>query len=238
MPTPSPTDSSSRRNTPNVLVVRCFSRFSALVGAPFAPFVGPVLVGNSASSEIDSSCRSIFFISFAQSCSAIVRLLQTPSCRRFPRQPIALDLLIEIGAGHIQGPGRLGDVPVERAELGEEKRALGGVLELLECLALEKRAQSRLLRIALPDETHHVVAADPWTSRQDQQTLNRVAELAHIARPVELLETLHRLVGDRARRHSLALGQLIEKMHDKKRNVFPPLAQRRDMNRNDVEPVE
>src|SRR5437868_14222371 len=147
MPTPSPTDCSSRRNTPNVLVVRCFSRFSALVGAPFTPFVGPVLVGNSASSEIDSSCRSIFFISFAQSCSAIVRLLQTPSCRRFPRQPIALDLLIDIGAGHIQGPRRLGGVPVERGELGEEKRALGGQLERRACLACVMRALSCLVRI-------------------------------------------------------------------------------------------
>src|SRR5438094_4965190 len=177
MPTPSPTDDNNRRKTPHVLVVRCFSRFSAFVAAAFGPLAVPVFVGKSASSEIDSSCRSIFCISFPQSRSAIVRSLRAQSCRRFPRQPIALDLLVEVRARHIEGSRCLGNVPIKRAKLGEKKGTFRGVLELLEGLTLEERAQPRLLRIALADETHHVVSSNPRAARQDEQTLNGVAQL-------------------------------------------------------------
>src|SRR5207247_1247560 len=51
---------------------------------------------------------------------------------RLPRQVIALDLLVEIAARHVQGARRLGHVPVMFFQLREQIGALGGLLELLE----------------------------------------------------------------------------------------------------------
>ena len=51
-------------------------------------------------------------------------------------------------------------VPVERAQLGEEIRALGGVLELLERRHVEQAAEAALARVgAPPDEPVDVVGA-------------------------------------------------------------------------------
>src|SRR5687768_4255476 len=70
------------------------------------------------------------------------------SSRGLPGQAVALDLLIEVRAWHVQYACRLGDVPVELAELGEEESALRRVLEVLERLALEQRAEARLIGAA------------------------------------------------------------------------------------------
>src|SRR6185437_2799486 len=96
------------------------------------------------------------------------------SAHRLPGQRVALDLLVEVGARHVERARRLGHVPVELAQLGEQKGSLGGVFELLEGLALEKRAEPRLLGIARADQPRHVVGRDPRTGGQDEQTLNSV----------------------------------------------------------------
>src|SRR5689334_17758841 len=176
-------DSSRRSMTPSVEVPRCFSSTSA-----FAAGVLACDVGKSASSETDSSFLSIFAISFVQSRS-LTRLLSLgdSSGSRLSRERVALDLLVQIGPRHVQRASGFRDVPVELAQLREQERPLGGVLELLERLALEQRAQSRLLRVAAPNETRHVVGADARARREDQETLDRVSELANIAGPVETL---------------------------------------------------
>jgi hypothetical protein len=69
MPRPRATASMSRAKTPNVVVVRCTSATFAFSAGAFA-----LVVETSASSEIDSSCLSIFFISLSQSVPAMVIL--------------------------------------------------------------------------------------------------------------------------------------------------------------------
>ena len=58
--------------------------------------------------------------------------------------------------------------------------------------------------VALPDEPLDVVARDARAGREDEQPLDRVSQLAHVARPVELRQPLDRLGRDRARRDAFA----------------------------------
>src|SRR5437879_10740263 len=94
---------------------------------------------------------------------------------RFACQPITLDFLIQIRARHVERARRLRYVPVELTQLGEQERALGGVLELLERLALEERAEPRLLGIARPDQPRDVLGGDARAGRENEQTLYSVS---------------------------------------------------------------
>src|SRR5687767_15771882 len=58
--------------------------------------------------------------------------------RALPVERITLDLLVEIRPGHVERAGGLADVPVVLTQLGEQERALGRLLELLERLAVEQ----------------------------------------------------------------------------------------------------
>src|SRR4029079_10975023 len=108
-----------------------------------------------------------------------------PSAHRFSAESISFDLLVQIRARHVECPRCLRDVPVHLAQLGEEKRPLRGVLEFLERLALEKRSQPRLLGIALADEPRDVLSGDARARGENEQTLNGVAQLADVTRPIE-----------------------------------------------------
>ena len=79
---------------------------------------------------------------------------------------------------------------------------------------------------------------DARARRQNEQTLDRVAQLAHVARPLELRQSLDGLRRDRARRHALAIRQHVDEVRDERRNVLAPLAQRRHVDRHDVQPIE
>ena len=79
---------------------------------------------------------------------------------------------------------------------------------------------------------------DPVAGRKDQRALDDVPELADIARPVVRLERRHRLFRDARRRHPPLGGEAREEMADELGNVLAPLAQRRKLHRNDVQPVE
>src|SRR5437879_12902138 len=67
-----------------------------------------------------------------------------------PRQPIALDLLVEIAARHLQCARGLRHVPVVLLELAKQKRSLGRLLELFKrgraqpgCIAASGRRPPR-----------------------------------------------------------------------------------------------
>ena len=49
------------------------------------------------------------------------------------------------------------------------------MLEFLEGLAVEERAQSGLLRIAMANEPGDIVRGDAWTRGEDEQPLDGVA---------------------------------------------------------------
>src|SRR5262245_17432924 len=85
-----------------------------------------------------------------------------PSCvrsRALPSERVALDLLVQIGARHIQRPRGFADVPVVLAQLRQQKRSLRHLLELLEGLALEQRADARLIRRATADQAFDVLGS-------------------------------------------------------------------------------
>src|SRR5215831_8085121 len=136
------------------------------------------------------------------------------SARRLPGQTVAFDLLVQIRPRHIQRPRRLRHVPIERAELREQERTLRRVLELLEGLALEQRPEPGLIRIALADEPLDVVAGDARPRCQNEQPLDRVAELANVAGPLEPGETLDGVGCHRARSHPFLAGQLPDEVSD------------------------
>ena len=77
------------------------------------------------------------------------------------------------------------------AQLREQEGALGGVLELLERRRTARSAAEPGLRLARAgaDEPVDVGGVIARPRREDQQPFDRVAQLAHVARPVELRQS-------------------------------------------------
>src|SRR5687767_2084016 len=111
------------------------------------------------------------------------------------------------------------------------------MLELLERLALEERAEARAVGDAPTRESFHVGNADPGARGQDQQSLERVAKLANVAWPIHAREDLDGGRVEYARRHPFALRECAHEMRCEQRDVFAPLAERRDVEWHDIEPV-
>src|SRR4051812_45262977 len=101
------------------------------------------------------------------------------------RQRIPFDLLVKVRPRHLHRPRSLGDVPVELPQLVEQKRALRGVLEFLEGATLGQRSETGVVEGALSGQTIDVARRDLGVGRKYQQPLDRVSQLANVARPVE-----------------------------------------------------
>src|SRR5678816_107037 len=71
-----------------------------------------------------------------------------------------------------------------------------------------------------------------------ERSANNVLELAHIARPMILFQSFN----DTSRRGFgialLIFGELVQKIIDQQRNIFTPLAQWRNVNSHDIQPVK
>ena len=50
-------------------------------------------------------------------------------------------------------------------------------------------------------------------------------------------QNVHGVTGDLSRGPFVTLAEMIEKMLNEQRNIFPPLAQGRNLNRDDIQPV-
>ena len=75
--------------------------------------------------------------------------------------------------------------------------------------------------------------------RHDQQPVDDVAQLAHVAGPGIGLQRRHRVLAELARRRCRAASaRARHEMAGQQRDVLAPLAQRRHPDRHDVEPVE
>jgi hypothetical protein len=84
----------------------------------------------------------------------------------------------------------------------------------------------------------HVGRADGGVTGENHEPLHRVAQFAHVPLPLELLEPLERLVCDPTCRQAVARGELLEKVHDERRDVLAALAQGGHRDGDHVEPVE
>ena len=78
-----------------------------------------------------------------------------------------------------------------------------------------------------------------WVAgRHDQQPVDDVPELAHVAGPGIGLQRGQRILAELARRHSGRLGRARHEMPRQERDVLAPVAQRRHFDRHDAEAVE
>ena len=74
--------------------------------------------------------------------------------------------------------------------------------------------------------------------RQDEQALDDIAQLAHVARPVMSLQRRQRVLADQARRQAGGIGDTAQQVVGELRNVLAPLAERRHAQRDHVEAME
>src|SRR5690348_12976194 len=81
------------------------------------------------------------------------------------------------------------------------------------------------------------IETDDFLRIEGGQTPHQVLQFAHISGPAILLQALHRRVVDRLDRQTLLRGKR-GKMADQRRNVRAALAQRRQADRRDIEPIE
>src|SRR5580698_7664385 len=72
----------------------------------------------------------------------------------------------------------------------------------------------------------------------DDDALDYVAQLAHVARPGVAHERIDGIIGDFARTAAIGGGEFLQKMAGEERNIFFALAQRRDHEGDYVEAVE
>src|SRR5439155_20617021 len=149
--------------------------------------------------------------------------------------PVRFDLPVEVAPLDAEALRSAGHVPVVRAELRHDVRAL----ELLARLA--QRALARFARrgrlVLRPERRRQVVGTDHVTRGQDHEPLDHVPELAHVSRPVVRQEIHERVAGDGARPTAVLGAEDREAMILEERVVFLPRAQRRHLDRDHAEPV-
>src|SRR5690348_18511999 len=99
-------------------------------------------------------------------------------------EPIALDLLVQVGARHVQQARGFRHVPVVLSELRQQERALGRVLEFFERAALEERYERAAFRYPLSNEALDVVDRDARARPESENPIDVVAQSAYGPRPV------------------------------------------------------
>src|SRR5713226_486838 len=152
------------------------------------------------------------------------------------RDPVALELAIEVAALDAEPLGRARHVPLVRAQLTQDIGALEGLAGLLEGLVL----LGLFGRATFPraEGRGKVFGANDVAGGHDHEPLDHVPELADVARPVvgeEIGERLHR---DGLRALAVLGREPRDEVIDQQRDVFLPLPERWHLDRDHVEPVE
>src|SRR5712692_3879662 len=152
------------------------------------------------------------------------------------RDPVALELAIEVAALDAEPLGRARHVPLMRAQLTQDIGALEGLAGLLEGLVL----LGLFGRPAFPraEGRRQVFGSDDSARGHDDEPPDHVPELAHVARPVigeEIGEGLH---GDGLWPPAILGREERDEMLDEGRDVFFSLAERGYLDGDDGEPVE
>src|SRR2546423_8847145 len=150
---------------------------------------------------------------------------------------ISFDLLVKIRPRHLDRARRLRHVPVELPQLVEQERTLGGVLEFLERPALGKRREPRVVHGTLAGEPVDVACRDLGLWRENQETLDGIAELADVTRPVERAKALEGVGCERARLNALTRRKRRREILSQRRDVLATFAQRRYVNRHNVQSI-
>ena len=91
-------------------------------------------------------------------------------------------------------------------------------------------------RVAAPPEVE-VLGADRRAAREDHRALDDVLDLAHVARPVVLAQLLHAVGCEARRRHAHLARELRDEVVRERPEVVEAIAQRRQVDREHVEPV-
>src|SRR4029077_16624397 len=91
--------------------------------------------------------------------------------------------------------------------------------------------------VALLDEARNIFSVDLSVLVEDDHALNAVAQFANVSGPVVIVQELHGSWSDLGRLPALRLRELVEKGVDQEGQVLQPLAERRKLDGNPLEPV-
>src|SRR5919201_868379 len=173
----------------------------------------------------------------------LLRLHRSQVQPPFTSETVALDLLIQIAARHFQCACRLGHVPIVLLQLHDQKRALGGQLKILKrpraqpsCIAATC-GQLRPCRFTLPDQPVDVRPRYDASGCKYEQSFDGILELANVTRPIVSGEPFDRRLFE-ILVHESTFREVGDKMVDELRDVRAPLAQRGNVDRDNVEAIE
>src|SRR5712691_9087382 len=152
------------------------------------------------------------------------------------RDAVALELAVEVAPLDAEPLGGARHVPLVRAQLAQDIGALEGLAGLLEGLVLRGLVD----RPAFPraEGRGKVFGADDVAGSHDDEPLDHVPELAHVARPVvgeEIGESLHR---DGLGPPAVLGREQRDEVLDEGGEVLFPLPEGRHLDGDDGEPVE
>ena len=126
-------------------------------------------------------------------------------------------------------------VPVVGAKLGQDIGALEVVARVLERPVARLPRGGR--RFFWAQRRRQVLGRDHVAGRHDDQPLDHVPELAHVARPVVGQEIAERLAGERLGALAVLGAELRDELAHVRGNVVLAGSQRRDLDRDDVQPI-
>jgi hypothetical protein len=144
------------------------------------------------------------------------------------------ELAVQIRAPHAELGCRLADVAVVSAQRLDDERPLHALAEIS-----QRRCVVRPLRIAACFEhlLRQIGNRDPLAAH-DQHALDHIRKLSHIARPAIAFELPQHVVLDRLVAQIVLVAEVSDEELRQQRYVVAALAQGRNAQRHDGDPVE
>src|SRR6266536_2386712 len=155
-------------------------------------------------------------------------------CVRVAADLVVFDLLVEVRPGRIDDFGGAADVPTVLAEFGYEELALRVFLERGEGPELQASLRNLSRRHARLGGA--ILGFDRVAVGHDQDPLDQVLQLPHVARPGARLKNRERTRREPPGLAVVALREEAREVLDELRNVIRPFPQRRRAHRKDVQP--
>src|SRR6266542_3837143 len=146
---------------------------------------------------------------------------------------VRVQLTVEVRALDAEGVGGAGDVAGEVAQPGQNELLFEGVARLLQRQVGRDFGRRGSARAEL-----NIVRFDGVAAKQDGQTFGDVAQLAYVSRPVIGLEFRRGSAGEALARRAGLGGEAAQKVFGEKDDVVAARAERRDVDRKDVQPVK
>src|SRR6266849_4241362 len=150
--------------------------------------------------------------------------------------PVSLQLPVEMAALDAEALGGAGHVPLVGPQLAQDEGALEGLARLLEgTLALA--VVGRRLRVPRAERGREALGADHVTRAHDDEPLDHVAQLAHVAGPVVRQEVGEGLDRDGLGPLAVLRREDRDEVGHQQGQVLLALAQRRHLDRDDIQAV-